>query len=306
MESQHRRFIGQARQVKCLTYASQSHRKIRSWNGIAVRRKLYAIAASLTAMSLLITGCGSSDETARSAAPADSSREALGDYSEPVPVLTDEEPSPAPLGTFSRRELGDQSSPVAVAAPAEGELPGILGDSAEVSGPAEVTTPAEVGSSPDATSNAQPRESEQAASEQSVDVKLCVRNDSSRTVTIASGFGESNPRDIAPGGEQCSQNSNLFGTGVMGQIGLDGAAAMAISVSNPLVGLSSVTMSQPGYGQCLKEDLGRKGMKSTTDDGLLRYELERMTPLSPAVQQIEFQLLLSDSSNPSSEPRKCS
>lgn len=267
-----------------------------------MRRHLLAAATSLTAVSLLIAGCGSTNDTTRSAAAAESSQANPGDAPEPVPVLTEVEPSPTLSSGVSRRELGSSQSLPDMALVGEGNVP------VSVSESAEVTTPAEVGASPGATESAEPDEAEQAAADELTGVRLCLKNSSSRTVTIASGFGEPNPRDLAPGEEQCNQNSNPFGKDVMGQLAVGGVTTMAIAVNNPLIGLSTVIMSQPESGPCVDDKLGRQGMKSTTDDGLLNYQVERVTPFSVGVQQIEFQLVLSDSNNPSSgsRARKCS
>lgn len=139
--------------------------------------------------------------------------------------------------------------------------------------------------------------------------KLCVQNNASKAVTIVSGLGQSSPFDIEPGAQQCSDNFNpLDAKDVKGLLAVNGEELMYVAALNPYVGLASVMLGQPTGYMCTNDNLGRQGMKSTAkDDGVLRYQFERLTPFSLKLQRIEFRLDLSDSANPSSSgtPRRC-
>ena len=217
-----------------------------------MRRTPITLVAAATALAFLITGCGDSTATDRSAAAVETSEstESTNLPAEEEEVISVEEP-----------ESIDDPAPT----------------------------------EPDPTQE----------SDASAGSKLCIQNDASNPVTIVAGLGQRKPLDIAPGAQQCSENFNPFASkDVKGTLAVNGVDVMLIATNNPFIGLASVEMFQPSGTLCLKENLGRQGMKSTAkDDGVLRYQFERLTPFSLKPQQIEFRLVLADSSNPSSSGR---
>ena len=223
-----------------------------------MRRTPITLMAAATALAFLITGCGDSTATDRSAAAVETTEST--ESTEP----TESTDLPA-----EEEEVISVEEPETIDDPAPTE--------------------------PDPTQE----------SDASAGSKLCIQNDASNPVTIVAGLGQRKPLDIAPGAQQCSENFNPFASkDVKGTLAVNGVDVMWIATNNPFIGLASVEMFQPSGMLCLMENLGRQGMKSTAkDDGVLRYQFERLTPFSLKPQQIEFRLVLTDSSNPSSSGR---
>ena len=238
-----------------------------------MRRTPAALMAAAAALAFILTGCGDSTATDRSAAAV-----AVAESVEPVEPTESTE-----LPTAEETELQAEEDVISV------EEPETIDDPA----PAE----------PEPTE-------ESAVSDESAGSKLCIQNDASNPVTIVAGLGQRKPLDIAPGSQQCSENFNPFASkDVKGTLAVNGVDVMMIAANNPFIGLASVEMFQPSGTLCLMQSLGRQGMMSTAkDDGVLRYQFERLTPFSLKPQQIEFRLVLQDSSSPSSSgrPRTCS
>ena len=231
-----------------------------------MRRTPITLITAAAALTFILTGCGDSTATDRSAAAV-----AVAESVEPIePVESTDLPA-------------EEEEVISV------EEPETIDDPA----PAE----------PEPTE-------EPAGSEESAGSKLCIQNDASNPVTNVAGLGQRKPLDIAPGSQQCSENFNPFASkDVKGTLAVNGVDVMRIATNNPFIGLASVEMFQPSGTLCLMQNLGRQGMTSTAkDDGVLRYQFERLTPFSLKPQQIEFRLVLQDSSSPSSSgrPRACS
>ena len=218
-----------------------------------MRRTPITLIVASTALTFLLTGCGDSTATDRSAAA----------------VETTESNESTDLAAAEEEDVISVEEPESIDDP----------------------TPAE----PDPTEE----------SDASAGSKLCIQNDASNPVTIVAGLGQRQPLDIEPGSQQCSENFNPFASkDVKGTLAVNGVDVMLIATNNPFVGLASVEMFQPSGTQCLMTNLSREGMKSgVRDDGVLRYQFERLTPFSLKPQQIEFRLVLADSSNPSSSGR---
>ena len=234
-----------------------------------MRRTPITLIAAAAALTFILTGCGDSTATDRSAAAV-----AVAESVEPTDSAEPVEPTDLPA---------EEEEVISV------EEPETIDDPA----PAE----------PEPTE-------ESAGSDESAGSKLCIQNDASNPVTIVAGLGQRKPLDIAPGSRQCSENFNPFASkDVKGTLAVNGVDVMRIATNNPFIGLASVEMFQPSGSLCLMQNLGRQGMMSTAkDDGVLRYQFERLTPFSLKPQQIEFRLVLQDSSSPSSSgrPRTCS
>jgi len=136
--------------------------------------------------------------------------------------------------------------------------------------------------------------------------KLCVQNNSSKAVAV--GFGST----LSTGQEQCTEGESLTGADIAFSIDVDGVQAMNVKANNPFIGMGSVTLLQPDpLGQCLYESVVGKGKTTPKEDGLLRYQFERLTVLitsSEDPQQIEWKLALSDpgKKSPDGNPVKCS
>lgn len=242
---------------------------------------LIAFAATLT---IALTGCGDTAETSRQAAGIEATDEAEATPSDDAEAVGDTAPTENPEPT----EEIDPTEPLESDPIVIDETPEAIEDPA----PTEPNTP-------------QPTPT----SDELFGTKLCVQNNASKAVTIVSGLGQSSPFDIEPGAQQCSDNFNpLDAKDVKGLLAVNGGELMYVAALNPYVGLASVMLGQPTGYMCTNDNLGRQGMKSTAkDDGVLRYQFERLTPFSLKPQRIEFRLDLSDSKNPSSSgtPRRC-
>lgn len=135
--------------------------------------------------------------------------------------------------------------------------------------------------------------------------KMCVRNTSSKIVDTA--FGSS----LTNGQEACTEGNSLTGDDIAFDINVDGVQALMVTANNPFIGMGSVRLIQPDpLGQCLYESVAGRGKSSTKEDGLLRYQFERLTGLitsSEDPQQIEWILTLSDprKKSPDGNPVKC-
>lgn len=149
------------------------------------------------------------------------------------------------------------------------------------------------------------------STEKSMGSKLCMINNSSQTVTLTT---VSSPKkilgEIAQGDEQCEDNFNaLSSIDVARGLAVNGVELMSVTVNNPYVGMARVVMYQPGNKVCVVNDIAGVGkLGGAKDDGVLRYQLMRVTPYSLKPQQVEYQLVLSDSENPTSggRPVACS
>jgi hypothetical protein len=134
---------------------------------------------------------------------------------------------------------------------------------------------------------------------------MCVQNNSSKTVDVS--FASTLPT----GQEQCTEGNSLTGDDIVFDINVDGVQAMTVKANNPFIGSGSVTLLQPDpLGRCLYESVLGKGNSSSREDGLLRYQFERLTVLitsSDDPQQIEWKLRLSDpkATSPDGNPVKC-
>lgn len=148
----------------------------------------------------------------------------------------------------------------------------------------------------------------QAAAGESVPMgtKMCVKNNSSKSVDVS--FGST----LSRGQEQCKEGASLTGADIDFKVNVDGVQAMQVVANNPYIGMGYVTLIQPdALGLCLNEAVLGKGKSTAKEDGLLRYQFERLTVLitSPEdPQQIEWKLTLSDPRTKSSDgnPLKCS
>ena len=148
----------------------------------------------------------------------------------------------------------------------------------------------------------------QAAAGESVPIgtKMCVKNNSSKSVDV--DFGST----LSTGQEQCTEGASLTGSDINFNVKVDGVQAVQVVANNPYIGMGSVKLIQPNaLGECLYESVAGKGKSTAKEDGLLRYQFERLTVLitsSEDPQQIEWKLTLSDPRTKSSDgnPVKCS
>ena len=163
----------------------------------------------------------------------------------------------------------------------------------------------------ESSSSEEPSSNETNSPEKSMGSKLCMINNSSQTVTLTT---VSSPKqilgEIAQGDEQCEDNFNAFSSNDVARgLTVNGVELMSATMNNPFVGLTRVVMYQPGNKVCGVNDIAGVGkLGGAKDDGVLRYQLMRVTPLSLKPQQVEYQLVLSDSENPTpgGRPVACS
>ncbi len=134
--------------------------------------------------------------------------------------------------------------------------------------------------------------------------KLCVKNTSGKTVSLGAAT-------ISPGQEQCKEGNSLTSSDIAFDIQVDGMKTVYVEINNPYVGMGSTKLTQPDpFGQCLYESPAGQVKGSVKEDGVLRYQFERLTPLITDSSQpnfIEWTLTLSDPDIPSADgkPRKC-
>lgn len=230
------------------------------------------VVSVVTTVTVLLAGCSDTATPDRAAAAMESTQ-------------------PAPGG-----EVGPADDPdeVDVVAP---EVP----DTTEESSPRDEPT------SSDGLSAAEDQTADvQDSPEKSLGSKLCMMNDSSQTVNVTTASASREAvGELAPGDELCEDNFNAFSSKDLARgISVNGVELMSVTMNNPFVGLARVVMYQPGNRVCGVNDIAGPGkLGGAKDDGVLRYQLMRVTPYSLKPQQIEYQLVLSDSEAPTSGGR---
>ena len=148
----------------------------------------------------------------------------------------------------------------------------------------------------------------QAAASESAPIgtKMCVKNNSSKSVDV--DFGST----LSTGQEKCTEGASLAGSDIDFNVKVDGVQAMQVVANNPHIGMGSVKLIQlDALGECLYEAVAGKAKGTAKEDGLLRYQFERLTVLITSgddPQQIEWKLTLSDpgKKSPDGNPVKCS
>lgn len=208
----------------------------------------------------------------------------------------------------------DSTTPDRAAAALESTQPSPSGDSGQVedSEAEEVVVSAQPDSTQESVSTEEPSTSEESSSNQqdstakSIGSKLCMINNSSQTVTVTT---VSSPKkilgELAQGEELCEDNFNAFSSIDLARgISVKGVELMSATINNPFIGLARVEMYQPGNKVCAVNDIAGVGkLGGAKDDGVLRYQLMRVTPYSLKPQQVEYKLVLSDSESPNSSGR---
>jgi hypothetical protein len=190
-------------------------------------------------------------------------------------------------------------------------VPGDEAESAGESKEEEIVASEQPDPAQESSSSEEPSSNETDSTEKSMGSKLCMINNSSQTVTLTT---VSSPKkilgEIAQGDEQCEDNFNaLSSNDVARGLSVNGVDLMSATMNNPFVGIARVVMYQPGNKVCVVNDIAGVGkLGGAKDDGVLRYQLMRVTPLSLKPQQVEYQLVLSDSENPTpgGRPVACS
>lgn len=241
-----------------------------------MRGSVLALSA-VTTLGLLLAGCTDSTAPDRAAAVYESTQ-------------------PSPSGDSEQVEDSEAEEVVVSAQP----------DSTQESvSTEEPTTSEEPNTSEESSSN------EQDSKAKSMGSKLCMINNSSQKVTVTT---VSSPKkilgELAQGEELCEDNFNAFSSIDLARgISVNGVELMSATINNPFIGLARVVMYQPGNQVCVVNDIAGVGkLGGAKDDGVLRYQLMRVTPYSLKPQQVEYKLVLSDSynSNSSGRPVPCS
>ena len=152
----------------------------------------------------------------------------------------------------------------------------------------------------------EPVASESGSTEKFMGSKLCIVNNSTESVVITTvDVSRKILGEIAQGAEQCQDNFNAFGSKDLARgISVKGVYLMSVTMNNPFIGRAEVTLYQSGNEVCPVNNLAGPGkLGGAKDDGVLRYQLMRVTPYSLKPQEVEFKLVLSDSENPTSSGR---
>lgn len=160
--------------------------------------------------------------------------------------------------------------------------------------------------SDDSMASEEPVASESGSTEKFMGSKLCIVNNSTESVVITTvDVSRKILGEIAQGDEQCQDNFNAFGSKDLARgISVKGVYLMSVTMNNPFIGRAEVILYQSGNQVCPVNDLAGPGkLGGAKDDGVLRYQLMRVTPYSLKPQEIEFKLVLSDSENPTSSGR---
>ena len=152
----------------------------------------------------------------------------------------------------------------------------------------------------------EPVASESGSTEKFMGSKLCIVNNSAQSVVITTvDVSRKILGEIAQGKEQCQDNFNAFGSKDLARgISVNDVYLMSVTMNNPFIGRAEVMLYQSGNEVCPVNDLAGPGkLGGAKDDGVLRYQLMRVTPYSLKPQEVEFKLVLSDSENPTSSGR---
>lgn len=231
------------------------------------------VLSAVTTVNVLLVGCSDTTTPDRAAAAVESTQPAQGGEAEPAEDSEVEEVV-APEQADTTEESRPSDVPVSIGKPSSSDEPSWSEDT-----------------SADAPDSA----------EASLGSKLCMINNSSQTVTITT---VQSPKkilgELAQGAELCEDNFNAFGSKDLARgISVNGVELMSATMNNPYVGMARVVMYQPGNRVCMVNDIAGPGkLGGAKDDGVLRYQLMRVTPYSLKPQQVEYQLVLSDSENP--------
>jgi hypothetical protein len=185
-------------------------------------------------------------------------------------------------------------------------VPGDEAAPAEDSKSEEIVASEQPDNTQESSSSEESSPNETDSTEKSMGSKLCMINNSSQIVTLTT---VSSPKtilgEIAQGDEQCEDNFNaLSSNDVARGLSVNGVELMVATMNNPFVGPARVVMYQSDNRVCGVNDIAGVGkLGGAKDDGVLRYQLMRVTPYSLTPQQVEYQLVLSDSDNPTPNGR---